>query len=139
MGSAARAEQALPLGLEERAGGGETAVDGPSPFLAARWVYNQRIEELLGRIRYHRGKEFAYLGVIAILVISLVTLASQSSIRTMYVGVDAQGHVVQYGAVEDLPTPSEQVHTAALTTFLVSCRAIAPDPITQQRESDRPA
>lgn len=113
------------------------ATPAPSPYLAARWVYDRRIDELEGRIRYHRGKEMALLAVIAILVLSLVTLAGQSSVRTMFVQVDPQGHALSYGAVANLPPPEEAVQKAAIIQFLEACRSIASDPVTQTRQSDR--
>ncbi len=104
-----------------------------NPYIAARREWNERYGSYIARTRTWQTIGLCSLGLVALLSISLVTLASQSRVQPYIVQVDKLGAAVAVSAAEPITTIDERIIRYQLASFITNARSITADGAVQKK------
>src|SRR5258708_27588841 len=108
--------------------GRETA----NPILAGRGAFAGAFGDLARGKRNWQLVAFGLLGVLAIVVVAFVRLASETRITPFVVEVDKLGRAMAFGPAEQTVQTDPRIVEATLSLFIRNVRAVSSDPVIER-------
>lgn len=124
----AAAGEALQEGPPWGMGGAGWTKEGENPFLLQRHEFHNRFYDLARAKRNWQLVAFASLGLLFLVTLAYVFMASTSRITPYVVEVDQLGVARAFGPAERLPlSDHEKIVTAELSEFITNARRVVAD------------
>ena len=101
-------------------------------MLRGRYEFARQFSDLAKGKRNWQLVAFGSLGLLALSVVGLVTLALQSRVVPYVVEVDRLGRAEAIAPAEAVPAVADRVVTAAVARFVADIRTAYPDPVAQR-------
>ena len=104
----------------------------PPEVLRGRYEFARQFTDLAKGKRNWQLVAFGSLALLALSVVGLVTLATQSRVVPYVVEVDRLGRAEAIAPAEAVPAVADRVVTAAVARFVADIRTAYPDPVAQR-------